>query len=180
MNTVVVAGFGSFGDVTNNPSAAIAVALDGCVLDGVAVVGREMPVSHNRSVGLCALLLARTRAVALIGIGVALDRQEVTVERYGRRPQSSTRLDVDHRAAPDSLVDGPDRVEASVDSERFAERLGVATSEDAGNYVCNSWLYQATQRFTVDVGFIHVPPLGMDSGTLLSAIASMWGGDGGR
>ena len=175
MNTVVVVGFGSFGDVTNNPSAAIAAALDGCVLDGVAIVGREMPVSYDRSIGLCALLLARTRAVALIGIGVAMDRSAVAVERYGRRPQASARLDVDHCAAPGALPDGPDRVEATVDCVRLAERLGVAISDDAGDYVCNSWLYQAAQRFTVDVGFIHVPPLGMDSGSLLSAIASMWG-----
>lgn len=175
MNTVVVVGFGAFGDVLNNPSAAIADALDGCVLNGVCVVGREMPVSHDRSLAVSELLVARTRAVALLGIGVAMDRSVVTVERMGRRPVRSSRLDVDHRAEPQNLDAGPDVVASTVDCDRLAALLDASVGDDAGAYVCNSWLYQAVHRFPIEVGFIHVPPLGLDSGRLLSAMAHLWG-----
>ncbi len=175
MNTVVVVGFGSFGDVHNNPSAAIAEALDGCVLNGICVVGREMPVSHDRSLAVSEFLIARTDAVAVIGIGVAMERTAVTVERTGRRPTRSDCLDVDHRGAPEGLAAGPEVVQSSMDCERLANVLGAEVGDDAGAYVCNSWLYQAIRRFEIDVGFIHVPPLGLDSGRLLSAIAELWG-----
>ncbi len=175
MRTVVVVGFGSFEGVVNNPSSAAAEALDGCVLSGVAVVGREMPVSHDRSIAVCRMLLERTGAVALIGIGVAMSRNGITVERTGTRPKLSERLDVDHQPGPQELLDGPERIRATLDCERLAELLGAEVGDDAGTYVCNSWLYQASGCFDVDVGFIHVPPLGVDSGRLLNAIALMWG-----
>ena len=178
MKTVLVAGFGSFGDVVNNPSSAISEALDGCVLNGVQVVGREMPVSHDRSIEVCRLIVERTGAVALIGIGVAMNRTNVTVERTGCRPTPSERLDVDHCGAPKGLAPGPERVRSTVDCDQLAQLLGADVGDDAGDYVCNSWLYQAIRTFSVDVGFIHVPPLGLDSGRLLGAIATMWGGEG--
>jgi len=180
VNTVLVVGFGPFGDVINNPSSAISEALDECVLNGVHVVGREMPVSHDRSIEACRLMLERTGAIALIGIGVALERTDVTVERTGCRPVPSELLDVDHRGGPKGLAPGPERVRATVDCEQLAHLLGAVVGDDAGSYVCNSWLYQAAGQFSVDVGFIHVPPLGLDSGRLLRAIATMWGGERGE
>ena len=175
MKTVVVAGFGSFDDVINNPSASIAEGLDGCVLGDVQVFGREMPVSYQRSVDVCSMWLEATEAVGLVGIGVAMQRTRVTVEEIGARPSDTAREDVDGRAPQILESDAPDRVKSTIDVHRFAQRLGAVVGEDSGEYVCNAWLYQAVRRFDIPVAFIHVPPLGLESGKLLSAIQELWG-----
>ena len=175
MNTVLVAGFGSFEGVVDNPSAAIAEALDGCIYGGIRVVGREMPVSFERSIEVCRMWIEGTDAMALIGIGVAMSRSEVAVEKRGRCPQADGQLDVDHRVCPPSEKDAPAEVCSTLDAARLAASLGVELSDDAGTYVCNHWLYRAVQDFDIPVGFIHVPPNGLDTGTLLRSIHEMWG-----
>ena len=175
MNTVVVAGFGSFDNVVNNPSSAIAEALNDCVYGNVRVVGQEMPVSYARSIDVCEMWLRSAQGVGIIGIGVALHRTEVTVERIGTRPNPTAREDVDGRSPEKFAASWPSSVNATCDSVRLASLLQANVGEDAGEYVCNAWLYQAVMRFHVPVGFIHVPPMGMDTGALLSAIQDLWG-----
>ena len=175
MKTVVVAGFGAFDDVVNNPSSAIAMALDECVLGDLRIVGREMPVSYARSVDVCEMWVHSNKATALVGIGVAMNRKNVTVERTGVRPCPSSREDIDGRGPPGFSSDAPDFVESSIDVPRLAQMLNADVGDDAGKYVCNAWLYQARLRLDVPVVFIHVPPLGLDSGRLLTAIGSIWG-----
>ena len=175
MKTVVVAGFGAFDDVVNNPSSAIAMALDECVLGDLRIVGREMPVSYARSVDVCEMWVKERQAVGLIGIGVAMDRACVTVERTGVRPSASAREDVDGLRPTAESSMGPDTVRSTADVDQLAEILHAVVGDDAGQYVCNAWLYQASLRLNVPVAFIHVPPMGLDSGKLLMAIRKMWG-----
>ena len=179
MSTVLIAGFGPFDGVIDNPSAAIAEALDGCVFEGVAVVGREMPVSHRRSIEVCAMAQASVQPVAIIGIGVALSRTVVTVEDWGSRPIASGREDVDGHVAPTLELPGPDRRQSTIDAAELARLLDAELGDDAGTYVCNSWLYQAVGAFDVPVGFIHIPPNGLDPAKLLRALGRLWGGDDG-
>ncbi len=180
MNTVIVAGFGPFEGVIDNPSAAIADALDGCIFGGVRVIGREMPVSFERSIEVCRLWIEGTGAMALIGIGVAMSRSTVMVERRGGCPQDDGQLDVDHRTCPPGGHDAPSEVWSTVDAARLASSIGAEVSDDAGTYVCNHWLYRAVQDFDIPVGFIHVPPNGLDTGALLRGIHEMWGDSNGE
>lgn len=180
MNTVIVAGFGPFEGVIDNPSAAIADALDGCIFGGVRVIGREMPVSFDRSIEVCRLWIEGTGAMALIGIGVAMSRSMVMVERRGGCPQDDGQLDVDHRSCTPGGQDAPSEVWSTIDTARLAASIGADLSDDAGTYVCNHWLYRAVQDFDIPVGFIHVPPNGLDTGALLSGIHELWGDSDGE
>ncbi len=180
MKTVIVAGFGAFEGVIDNPSAAIAEALDGCTIGELCVVGREMPVSYRRSVEVCRMWIQSTQAVAIVGIGVAVSRQRVTVERTGRRPGPSGRPDVDGQTDPGCDEQLPPTVTSTMDVGRMAEVLSADVGDDAGDYVCNGWLYQAVRQFDVEVGFIHVPPNGLDTGKLLLGLHGLWGDEGGE
>ena len=175
MRNVVVAGFGSFDNVVNNPSSAIAVGLDRCIFGTIQVVGREMPVSYARSIDVCEMWVESTQAVGLVGIGVAMDRSEITIERKGVRPSLEAREDVDGRPPHRMDTSYPPELVAAIDVDRFANMVGGHVGDDAGQYVCNAWLYQALLRFEIPVAFIHVPPMGMDSGKLLTAIEALWG-----
>ena len=175
MNNVLIAGFGPFDGVIDNPSAALAEALDGCIYDGVAIVGREMPVSHRRSIEVCAMAKERTQPIAIIGIGVALSRSVVTVEGWASLPVDTGREDMDGHVTPVLTSAGSPRRQATIDSGLMAKLLEAELGDDAGDYVCNSWLYQAVDAFDVPVGFIHIPPNGLDPAKLLRAVGRLWG-----
>ncbi|MBX2802673.1 MAG: hypothetical protein KTR31_33645 [Myxococcales bacterium] len=167
--SVLVTGFGPFLDVTDNPSAALARAVDGCTVAGRSVVGRVLPVSFARGPDEAIRLAREEQAVLVVGLGVAR-RTEVCVERVGQRVSAQT-PDVD--GAQSSLLDGPEVVPASLDVQRLSSALGARISDDAGRYVCNAWLYRVTLALDVPVGFVHVPPEGMDAQRLLDGIASI-------
>lgn len=179
MKTVIVAGFGSFEGVIDNPSSAIAQALDGCVLNGVSIIGREMPVSYRRSVEVCRMWVESAGAVGVVGIGVAVSRSAVTVERTGVLPVGDGRCDVDGEVGPVCAAGSAPQVRATIDVDRLAELICAEVGDDAGQYVCNGWLYQAVTALKVPVGFIHVPPNGLDSGKLLVALSALWGDEDG-
>ncbi len=179
MKTVLLVGFGPFDAVIDNPAAALAEALDGCVFGGVQVIGREMPVSHRRSIQLCEMAIAEHSPEAIVGLGVAVQRTDVTVENWGARPEVGGREDLDGYTAPELPPNCPPRLEATIDSEALARKIAGTVGDDAGAYVCNSWLYQAILRFKLPVGFIHIPPHGMDAARLLRALDGLWGSDDG-
>ena len=67
-------------------------------------------------------------------------------------------------------VEGPDKVYSAWDVEAFASLLGGQRSDDAGDYVCNAWLYGVQRQLSVPVGFLHVPERGLDPGRLTEAL----------
>jgi len=180
VKTVIVAGFGAFDGIVDNPSAAIADALDGCVLGNISVFGREMPVSYSRSVEVCRMWLESTQAVAIVGIGVAMSRERVTVERTARLPIATDHEDVDGQTDPGCAVDSPMTLTSTMPVNSMAQVLGAVVGDDAGNFVCNGWFYKALEQFEVDVGFIHIPPNGLDTGKLLHGLYELWGDDSGE
>ena len=180
MKTVIVAGFGAFDGIVDNPSAAIADALDGCVMGDLTIFGREMPVSYNRSIEVCRMWLESTQAVAIVGIGVAMSREVVTVERTARFPIVNGREDVDSQTNPGCSTGSPVALTSTMPADPMAQILGAVVGDDAGDYVCNGWFYRALSEFNVDVGFIHVPPNGLDTGKLLHGLHVLWGNDSGE
>lgn len=165
----LVLGFGAFRDVVDNPSARVARALDGCSKGDLTLIGAEMPVSYTRSLERTEELVALHRPAFILGIGVAVHRKQPEFERYGTG-RCGNEPDVDgvcREACDESLASG-------LPIERLAESLGCGISEDAGTYVCNGWLHQAIARFApVPVGFLHVPPEGVDPRALFAALVTV-------
>ena len=176
MISILVAGFGPFGEVVDNPASRIAEAVDGSVVDGIHVVGRVMPVSYRRSIEQVSDWVAELAPMALVGIGVAMDRSHTVVERTACRPMDKAQLDIDGEG-PIPALQHPAQVTATIDVDALAEGLGAVVGDDAGRYVCNAWLYEAVLQLgtTTPVGFIHIPPSGLSKSRLLEAISRGWG-----
>lgn len=172
---VLVAGFGPFGEVVDNPSSRLAMALDGVTTNGVCIIGREMPVSYHRSVACCVEWAVAFDADVVIGVGVAVSRDWVTVERTGVQPGPELQADVDGGVTVHLPQSAPDQVQSTVETAQLAHHLNAVVGDDAGRYVCNAWLYQAVQQIDVPVGFLHIPPTGLDAERLRYAIGQMWG-----
>ncbi len=186
MRTVLVTGFGPFLEVTDNPSGVLARAVDGAVLPGlspavlpgfedtpVRVVGRELPVSYARGPAEAVRAAWELGAVAVIGIGVAVSRARVSVERLGRRACGGS-PDVDG-VVLDALAPSasPEVHGSTLDVERLCAALDADPSDDAGGYVCNAWLYRVAGALPgVAVTFVHVPADGLAPERLLRALSA--------
>lgn len=186
MRTLLVTGFGPFLDVTDNPSGALARAVDGAVLPGlspavlpgfedtvVRVVGRELPVSYARGPSEAVRLAWELGAIAVIGTGVAVSRPRVSVERFGRR-LCGTGADVDGVVlASLAPAAAPDVVPSTWDVDALCAALDAEPSDDAGGYVCNAWLYRVSGALPgVPVTFVHLPADGLSPERLLRALSA--------
>ena len=173
---VLVLGFGPFGEFADNPAARLALAADGARTDAVTLVGRQMPVSYSRSVDLTVAAVEECQPAWVIGVGVAASRASVAFESTGRRVIGTT-PDVDGRSAGHvELPPGPPTRTATLPIEALARHGGVDISADAGQYVCNGWLYQCLGALPIGigVGFLHIPRAGWTADALLHAVHHAW------
>lgn len=164
----LVLGFGPFGEVVDNPSAALALALSGRRVSGVDIIGEAMPVSYGRSVTLAMVRAAQLRPALVLGIGVAMRREVAMVERYGRNRAATRAADVDG-VRVGKHGEGPAVLESPL-AEELARALGVHLSSDAGTYVCNAWLYRSL-RCGLPAAFLHVPAHGIEADRVAEAVA---------
>lgn len=166
---VLVTGFGPFEDRRNNPSRAIAAALERDPPAGLRVRACELPVSFHgapREVERFLARHARSRPVLVLGLGVQ-KKSWFRPERRARGTYTTKRLDNDGTvgASLGSSV-GP-TLETSLDLRLVARLLReagaplVRVSRNAGGYVCertyHALLTSAGSR-GIPSFFLHVPP----------------------
>lgn len=164
---ILVTGFGPFGQVRDNPSAAIARAVDGARLGDHEILATVLPVSYARAPAETVSLAVEHGVSLVVGFGVAMERSTVCVERTAVHVARG-RPDMD--GSEMAMTDGPAVVTSSLDTVLFAEALGAEVSDDAGRYVCNAWLYKVTEALDCPVGFVHVPAQGLPTAALLDAL----------
>lgn len=155
MQTLLITGFGPFPTVADNPSGTLAQALDGQIVDGVRIIGRQLDTSWVRAWPALADLARDTRPDALVMLGVAR-RGRVEVERIAHNACLMT-ADCDGGLPTAPLLErGAPAILYS--SLPWAE-LGIATSVDAGRYLCNALFYRAMHHLTAIPwrGFVHMP-----------------------
>ena len=168
MRSVLVTGFETFGGHDENPSALVAMALDGRAIAGARVTGRILPVDLG---GLDAALdaaLAGDVPDAVLAFGLAGNEAVIRLERVALNVADFGIPDnagVTHRNAP-LEPGGPDArfsrlpLEAILDAT-LAAGIPARLSETAGLYLCNAAMYRLLGRLdaTVPCGFVHLPPL---------------------
>lgn len=162
----LVVGFGPFLTILDNPAARLARAVDGTGRR-MEIVGREMPVSYQRSVATTLDLIDVHDPDWVLGIGVARRRSVAAFERQARCRWSAETPDVDGACGP---LSGPDVLASTLD---LSAALGLVGSEDAGAYVCNGWLHTMLQHTDRPLGFFHIPPTGFPAPRLVTALESL-------
>ncbi|MFT7668366.1 MAG: pyrrolidone-carboxylate peptidase [Planctomycetota bacterium] len=166
---ILLTGFGSFLDVEANPSAEVAQALNGEVLNGTRVRSVVLPVAFLR------LRAAYTEALlshasgeftALLSMGVHRGSQ-FRLERRARPHLSSEKPDVDGVYAAQLEPLGAEELSTGLDLEKLSDALRssgaseVSVSDDAGGYVCERCCYEVlsqSRRLQIPGLFLHVPP----------------------
>lgn len=173
---ILVTGFGPFPGVTDNPTAPLARALDGQRVAGHRVLGRVLPVSYARASQTVLALISAHQPALVIGMGVATSAQRPRVELRAVPAVTSRIADVDG-AQPAELGEGEIWVAEALRAglTRFADDLAGELSQDAGQYVCNAWLYRVLQGWSGPAFFLHLPPGGAAPERLMGAMETLLG-----
>lgn len=165
--TVLVTGFGPFGEVRENPSAALVARLDGEEIAGATVRGEIFDVATERVGGQLASAIAAHRPAVVLGTGVAAGRCALALERVAVNVRDFAIADVEGlqpcdvpviEGAPDGLL-ATVPLRAMLSACRDAE-VPAYLSLSAGAYVCNQLFYLAAlagRRDGFAVGFLHLP-----------------------
>lgn len=166
--TILLTGFEPFAGDELNPSAAIALALDGTLIGAHRVQARILPCAFGAALQVLQQALDSTAPEVVISLGQAGGRSEISVERVA--------INVDDARIPDNagaqpvdepvLAAGPAAyfsslpIKAVVAGLRDAG-LPASVSQTAGTFVCNHVFYglmhACVARPGVQAGFIHVP-----------------------
>ena len=165
---VLVTGFGPFLEVTDNPSGALARAVDGLRVAGATVTGVELPVTWQSP----ALAVARALALdARLVVGLGVDRRTRTIDVETRAYNQGEGVDNAGVRGEVLEPDGPVTRHSTVDAQALAAALGGRVDDDAGRYVCNAWLYGVVGGLPGrGVVFVHVPHEGMEVAALVRGI----------
>lgn len=164
---ILVTGFGPFPGHAENPSRAVALALQRRPPRGLRVRAAELPVTFEGAPIAVARFVERfahARPVLLLGLGV----QREGYFRFERRARG--RFDaarVDNAGRTGARIDLGGELRTDVDLARLAELLrgagahDVRLSNDAGRYVCERAyraLLEQGRTLRVPTAFLHVPP----------------------
>jgi pyroglutamyl-peptidase len=169
MRPALVTGFEPYGGRGRNPAGKIATRLDGSVVAGVRVVGRNLPVAFAALDEAVAATLAEVDPAVVISLGLCPGEPVIRLERVA--------INVADFEIPDNegvvLVDRP--LDAAGAAARFATlplrrvqaallQAGIPArlSSSAGTYLCNKALYRFLGAIeesgrVVPCGFIHLP-----------------------
>lgn len=165
----VVTGFEPFGEHAENPSRLIVRRLDADGVPGFDLAAAELPTVFAAADAEIRRLLDAHRPDLLLSIGVASNRNVISVERIG--------LNLDDTSLPDNAgiatearpiaAGGPLALAATLPVLAMRAAIGrlglpVEVSNHAGTYVCNHVLYAALHHaaakgYATRIGFLHVP-----------------------
>ncbi|WP_374672972.1 pyroglutamyl-peptidase I [Ideonella sp.] len=182
--TLLLTGFEPFGGETLNPSQAIVQALDGEVIAGVRVAARVLPCCFGGAPGALAQALQELRPQAVLALGQAGGRPDLTLERVAinladaRIADNAGEQPVDAPVVPGGPAAYFSRlpVKAMVAGLRAAG-WPASVSHTAGTFVCNQVFYALMHALrdqpAVRAGFMHVPWLPEQAARLPAPAPSM-------
>lgn len=170
--TILLTGFGPFGEHSRNISEEAVRRLDGVEVEGFTLKAVTLPVQFERAVAALEEVLEAERPAAIVSFGVhdeAGFRIELCAknERHYAKKLACGRVvlrpDVDGKIVQDAVVeDGAPAMlfstlpVAAIKQEFDEAGLPAELSDDAGRYLCNAIFYWVTRRVS-QAGFVHVP-----------------------
>ncbi|MFE7331256.1 hypothetical protein ACFU8W_41350 [Streptomyces sp. NPDC057565] len=173
---ILVTGNGAFGisaartelHYADNPSSAVALALDGEEIGGHRVVARSLAWDRRPEEALLPLLGDGAPPAAVISCGVFSGRTTVTVERTAVNVEDFQFAEDGRRPAGDPLYpDGPAAYLSTLPIKAMTTAMREAgvpalISNSASTHGCNAVMYTALhlaalRGLTTRCGFIHLP-----------------------
>jgi pyroglutamyl-peptidase I len=172
MKKLLITGFQPFDGESVNPALEVAKGLQGKTINGYEVIALEIPVVRFEALKAVQAAIEELQPDAVITIGQAGGRPDITVERVGiniddfRIPDNKGNQPIDEPV----VTGGPVAYWATLPIKKMvanvkAQGIPASVSNSAGTYVCNHLLYGLLHYLTtqgktaIPAGFIHIPYL---------------------
>lgn len=166
---LLLTGFEPFDGDSINASWEVARQLDGAPVAGATVVARCLPTAFEAAPAALAEAIESLRPQAVVALGQATGRAEVSMERVAVN-LIDARIPDNRGAQPrDQPVraEGPAAYFSTLPLKRMlaglrAAGLPAGLSLSAGAFVCNQVFYELQHRLRqtgIPSGFIHLPAL---------------------
>lgn len=166
---VLVTGFDPFGGESVNPAWEAVKVLAGQTVAGAEVVAYQVPTVFGKSVQTAVDAIAEEKPDAVIAVGQAGGRPDITVERVAINVDDARIKDNEGNQPIDEPIaaDGPAAYFATLPIKAMVREIravGIpaSVSNTAGTFVCNHIMYGilhhiATNQLPIRAGFIHIP-----------------------
>jgi pyroglutamyl-peptidase len=162
MATILLTGFEPFGKASLNPSGEIVKRIT-----GENIVTAILPVAYKSSASALLALIEKHSPDAVIMLGQAEGRNQITPERIAINLDDARIADNEGvlRLNQEIIEGGPVAYKSTLPVVEIVDALKVAdipaaVSLSAGAFLCNHIFYIAQNKFEgsgVRSGFIHVP-----------------------
>jgi pyroglutamyl-peptidase len=169
MTRILLTGFEPFDGDTRNPSAEAVVALGGRDIGGVRLSTAILPTTYRGAMPALRAAIDRHAPDAVIAVGLAGGRAEISVERVAINIDDARIADNAgvRRIDEPVVAGGPAAYFSGLPIKAIVARLRASgipahVSQSAGTFLCNHVFYgachiAATERAGLRAGFIHVP-----------------------
>lgn len=165
---VLVTGFEPYAGRGRNPSAEMALRLDGDTIGGALVAGRVLPVRFERLPAEVDRLLEGLSPAAVVGTGLWPGAPTIRLERFAVNLGDCEIPDNAGTLLDETILE-PDR-ETALRSRLPLRRIEAALldagipatlSNSAGTFLCNAVMYRMLEATGPEVpaGFVHLPYL---------------------
>ena len=174
MSTVLVTGFGPYGNVPTNPAKEVVEALDGTSLDDAMVVGRIVPCVFFEAIEVAVAAIEAVRPELVVMLGEFGGRAALTVERIAQNLNDASRYglkDNEGNAPVDEPVvsGGPAACYSTLPIRAMVKAMRAAgipadISDAPGTLLCNHLMFGvlhhiAQKELPIRAGWIHLPAL---------------------
>jgi len=174
MSTVLVTGFGPYGNTPTNPAQLVAEALDGSRIGGAEVVARIVPCVFFEAIDAAMQAVGEVQPDIVVMLGEFGGRAMLTVERIAQNLNDASRYGLADNAgkAPINeriVPDGPAAHYATLPIRAMVKAIRAAgipadLSDAPGTLVCNHLMYGvlhgiAERGLPMRAGWIHLPAL---------------------
>lgn len=174
MDTILVTGFGPYGNTPANPASQSAMILDGMTIAGARIVGIEPPSYWFKCINSVVGTIKEIEPSMVIMLGEFGGRSMLTVERIAQNMNDSTRYGLkDNEGLKQQgepvIPGGPAAYYATLPLRAMVlamrrEGFPADISDAAGTLMCNHLMYGVlhyieTNLLHIKAGWIHVPSL---------------------
>jgi len=172
--TILLTGYGPYGDVPVNPCQAVVEMLQGETIAGAKVAGLVPPSEFFGSIKAVTERMAELKPDGVVMLGEFSGRAMITVERIAQNLNDATRYgladDNGHAPTTEKIAeDGPVAywsnapIRAMVKAMREAG-IPADISDAAGTLMCNHLMYGvlhhiATNNLSTRAAWLHLPTL---------------------
>lgn len=165
---ILVTGFDPFGGESENPACNAVKKLEDNI-NGAAVVKMEIPTVFKKSAAELEKAIEREQPDAIICVGQAGGRSDITIERVAINVDDASIEDNEGNKPADEIIssDGQTAYFSKLPIKEIVKNIrehGIpaSVSNTAGTFVCNhimySLLYMIERKYPDKLGgFIHVP-----------------------